>query len=76
MCLSIPGRIIEKEGDAARVDVDGNVVEASLMLIEDAEVGDFVLVHAGVAIEKYEEEDALETIRVLREALGDAPEPE
>jgi hydrogenase expression/formation protein HypC len=52
----------------ATIDVDGVKRSASLMLLEDAAVGDFVIVHAGFAIQKLDEEAALETIRLLKEA--------
>ncbi len=71
MCLSIPGKLIEKNGQLGKVDVDGNEVNANLMVLGDVEVGDYVLVHAGFAIQKYEEQEALETIRMLKEVLGE-----
>lgn len=68
MCLAIPSRIVEKNGNLAVIDVDGVRRDANLMLLEDAEVGDWVIVHAGFAIHKIDEESALETISFLREA--------
>ena len=67
MCLGIPARIIEIEGDMARVDFGGVVRDAAITLIEDPVVGDFVIVHAGFAIQKLDEEDALETLRLFDE---------
>ena len=52
----------------AVIDVDGVKREASLLLLDDAQVGDFVIVHAGFAIQKIDEEAALETLKFLREA--------
>lgn len=72
MCLSIPGRILEQSEGSARVDVDGSLVEADLSLVPDAAVGDYVLVHAGFAIQKYEEAEALETLALLKDALDGA----
>ena len=71
MCLAIPGKVIEINDLSARVEVGGNIVEANVTLVPDAKVGDYVLVHAGFAISKYDEEEALKTIEVLREVLGE-----
>jgi hydrogenase expression/formation protein HypC len=52
----------------ATIDVDGVQLEASLLLLEDAGVGDYVIVHAGFAIQKIDEQAAMETLQFLREA--------
>jgi hydrogenase expression/formation protein HypC len=52
----------------AVIDVDGVRREASLLLLEDARVGDYVIVHAGFAIQTIDEQTALESLRLLREA--------
>jgi hydrogenase expression/formation protein HypC len=70
VCLGIPGRIIGIEGGTARVEVAGAVKEASLALIEDVGVGDYVIIHAGFAIEKVDEAMAMETLRLIDEAAG------
>jgi hydrogenase expression/formation protein HypC len=67
MCLSLPARVIAIEGDMAKVSVGGTVFRAGLQMVDDVTVGDYVLLHAGFAIEKLKEEDALETIRLLKE---------
>lgn len=67
MCLAIPARIIDIEGDMAHVDFGGVVRDAAVTLIEDPAVGDFVIVHAGFAIQKLDEEDALETLKLFKE---------
>ena len=54
----------------AIIDVDGVRRSASLILLEDAAVGDYVIVHAGFAIKKLDEEAALETIRLLKETVA------
>jgi hydrogenase expression/formation protein HypC len=54
----------------ATIDVDGVQREASLLLLEDVEVGDYVIVHAGFAIQKLDEAAAMETLNLLREAAG------
>lgn len=68
MCLAIPSKITHIENDMATIDVDGVKRSASLMLLADAAVGDYVIVHAGFAIQKIDEASALETIRLLKDA--------
>ncbi len=70
MCLAIPSKIVNIDNNMAILDVDGVRREASLLLLEDAEVGDYVIVHAGFAINKVDETAALETIRLLKEAAA------
>ncbi|MBF0210747.1 MAG: HypC/HybG/HupF family hydrogenase formation chaperone [Desulfamplus sp.] len=69
MCLAVPSKIIEINNNVATVDVDGVKREASLMLLDDATIGDYVIVHAGFAISKVDEEAALQTIQYMREML-------
>ena len=70
MCLAVPARVIEVNDLSARVDVEGNVREANLTLLEDVEVGDYVMLHAGFAISKYEPEEAQKTLELIREMLA------
>lgn len=49
MCIAVAGRVVEKEGHKGKVDVRGNILRAELSLV-DAQVGDYVLLHAGCAI--------------------------
>ncbi|MCX6243856.1 MAG: HypC/HybG/HupF family hydrogenase formation chaperone [Bacteroidetes bacterium] len=67
MCLGVPARIISVEGEMATVSVGGVEYSASLRLLPDAAVNDFVIIHAGFAIEKVDPEEALETIRLIHE---------
>jgi hydrogenase expression/formation protein HypC len=67
MCLAIPSKIVKIEDDVGVIDVEGVKKEVSLFLIEDPRVGDFVLVHAGFAIEKIDEAEASESLKLLRE---------
>lgn len=67
MCLSVPARIVELRGRLATVDVMGNRREADVSLVDDPQVGDYVLVHAGFAIEKMSPEDAAESLRLWEE---------
>ena len=70
MCLAIPSKIVKLENSVATIDVDGVRRTASMLLLEDATVGDWVIVHAGFAIQKLDEEGALETIRLLKETVS------
>ena len=67
MCLAIPARIVELEGDKAVVDAMGNRFKARTTLLENVKIGDLVLVHAGFAISKVEEEDARKTWNLIEE---------
>jgi hydrogenase expression/formation protein HypC len=70
MCLAIPSKIVKLENGIATIDVDGVRRTASMLLLEDARVGEWVIVHAGFAIQKLDEEGALETIRLLKETVS------
>lgn len=67
MCLGVPGKIIEiaMDGETAKVDVAGTKKNASLRLMANAEKGDYVILHAGFAIEKIDRKRALETLGIL-----------
>ena len=68
MCLAIPSEIIEIKDKMATIDVGGVRREVSLLLLpEEASVGDYVLVHAGFAIQKIDKEAAEETFRLFEE---------
>lgn len=66
MCLAIPMKIVAKEGFSATVEAEGVSREINLRLLENAQVGDFVLVHAGFAIEKIDEQEAKETLDLMQ----------
>lgn len=70
MCLAIPSKIVKIENDVATIDVDGVRREASLLILENPKVGDYVIVHAGFAIHKINEEDAMESLKLIREAVS------
>jgi hydrogenase expression/formation protein HypC len=72
MCLAIPAKIIEINDLMATIDMEGTQREASLLLLEDAKIGEYVIVHAGFAIHKIDEEEAMASLNVLRElaAMG------
>ena len=68
MCLAIPSKIIKIEDNVATIDVEGVQRKVSLLLLEDAMVGEYVIVHAGFAIQRIDEAAAMETLNLLREA--------
>ncbi len=70
MCLAIPSKITRINNNMATIDVDGVQKEASLLLLEDAGIGDYVIVHAGFAIQKIDEVAAMETLKLLKEAAA------
>jgi len=70
MCLAIPGRIIEISGDKARVQYGEGVTNTANVSLVDVSVGDYVLVHAGFAIQVLSEKEAAETISLWNEMLG------
>jgi hydrogenase expression/formation protein HypC len=85
VCLAIPGRIIEiaaaQDDDSlldctGKVEFGGIIKEVSLALVPAAKVGDYVLIHAGVAINTVDEKEATETIDYIRqiEAMADTPD--
>ncbi|MGC8618654.1 MAG: HypC/HybG/HupF family hydrogenase formation chaperone [Thermoplasmata archaeon] len=73
MCLAIPGKILAINGDHATVDYGGTRHEANISLV-DANVGDYVIVHAGFAIEVLDVIEAEETIEIWKKMLASPPE--
>jgi hydrogenase expression/formation protein HypC len=69
MCLAIPAKVMSVEGHEARVDFGEGVLRDVNVTLVDAKVGDYVLVHAGYAIQVLSEEEALETLRLWNEVL-------
>jgi hydrogenase expression/formation protein HypC len=67
MCLAVPARIVELEGDRAIVDAMGNRWKARTTLLPEAKLGDVVLVHAGFAIALVDEEEAKRTWELFAE---------
>ena len=71
MCLGVPMKILSRDGDSIVAEVDGVRKEASIMLLgEEVAVGDYVIVHAGFAISRLDEEYAVETIRLMKEVFS------
>jgi hydrogenase expression/formation protein HypC len=70
MCLAVPARILEKRADVAQVDFGDGVKRAVNIALVDATIGDYVIVHAGFAIEVLDEHEAMETLRLWDEILA------
>ena len=69
MCLAVPSKITEIRDTVGVVDVDGVTREASLMLLDDVKIGDYVIVHAGFAISKVDQKSAELTLADMRTIL-------
>lgn len=67
MCLAIPGQVVDVRDGAATIDMMGVRRDISLSLTPSARIGDWVLVHAGFAIEVIDAKQAEETIQIVRE---------
>ena len=67
MCLAVPMEIIRIKGDKARALISGLEKEVDVRLLQDLEVGDYVIVHAGFAIEKIDPAEARRTLDLFRE---------
>jgi len=68
MCLAVPALVLEKEGNIGKVDFGGSLREVDLSLV-DAKVGDYVIVHAGFAIQRLDAEEARSTLQLFKEIL-------
>jgi len=69
MCLAVPSKIVELEGDRAVVEIGGARRSAMVTFIENPKIGDYVLLHAGFAIQKWTDED----VREYYEIVGGPP---
>jgi len=70
MCLAVPSRVISVNDMVATVDVHGARMDVSLLLLpEEVEVGEYVIVHAGFAIQKIDREAGDEALRLIRELV-------
>jgi len=71
MCLAVPAEVMEKkENEMALIEIGGVRKDVSLMLVDGVDVGDYVLVHAGFAIDKIDEGEAKKTMQLLEELAG------
>ncbi len=69
MCYAIPGKIIQINKDTALVDYSGIKKKANISLINNIKIGDFVLVHAGFAIQKIQKKTALESLKAIEDHI-------
>jgi|YelNatPaOPRAMG01_1025707.scaffolds.fasta_scaffold44425_3 hydrogenase expression/formation protein HypC len=70
MCLAVPAKVVEivdEENQIAKVEIGGVRRNISVALLDDVRVGDWVLVHVGFAIQKVDEEEAMQTLTLLRQ---------
>lgn len=67
MCLGIPVKVLEIEGTTGIVEFGGVKRAVDLRILENVNVGDYVILHAGFAIQKLDEKEAEETLRLLQE---------
>jgi len=71
MCLGIPAQVVSVAGDSATVEVGGARREVSVILLDGVESGEWVILHAGFAIQKLDPEEAEKTLALFRE-IADA----
>ena len=67
MCLAIPALVKSINGYQAEIDIDGLTRQVSIQLTPDVKVGDYVLLHTGYAINVIDEDEARETLKLLKE---------
>jgi hydrogenase expression/formation protein HypC len=67
MCLGIPAKVISIEESMADVEVGGAIRKVNIQLLSEVKIGDYVLLHAGFAIQKIDEKEAEETLKLLEE---------
>jgi hydrogenase expression/formation protein HypC len=71
MCVAVPTKVVSVQDEEAVVDLSGARRAVSLLLMQDpVKVGDYLLVHAGFAIQKVEEDYAKETLRLFNKMMG------
>jgi hydrogenase expression/formation protein HypC len=75
MCLAIPAKVLRIAGSRADVEVDGTSTTADLSVLPDVKVGDYVMVHAGLAIQKYDEQEAIENLALIRDLFHQSGAP-
>lgn len=78
MCLGVPGKVIEMQSNAAgvtmgKVDFGGIVKDICLAYVPEVKVGDYVIAHAGFAINTLDEQEAIEVFEMLKQ-MGDLAE--
>ena len=74
MCLAIPAKVISVDGTTALVSIEDVEYKASLLLLDDVNPGDYIMLHAGFAIEKVDAAEAALTLQLLIEMEQNRPE--
>lgn len=70
MCLAVPSKIVKIDGDNAVVEIDGIRRTVNISLVRNVQTGDYVLLHAGFAIQKWSEEDVREYREIMKEMVS------
>lgn len=66
MCIGVPGKVISVDGIAAKVDVEGAIIEVGILFVPEVNVGDYVMIHAGQAMAIIDEEYAKQSMEAWR----------
>lgn len=74
MCVAVPCRLVEIDGQNGTAEIGGATLKVRLDLLDQPRVGDYVLIHAGFAIQSMDEQAALETLALLSEAMTNEPD--
>ena len=69
MCYAIPAKILEINGETAKVDYGGVMKNVNICLLDSLKIGDYILIHAGFAIEKLDKKSADESLQLIREIM-------
>jgi len=67
MCLAVPGRVTEIKDKTCIAEIFGVSREVSIELLDDVGIGDYIIIHAGCAIQKVDEQEAMKTIELIKE---------
>jgi len=70
MCLGVPVKVIEKKGKEGVAEFKGVKRRISLELLDEVDVGDYVILHAGFAIQRLDQKEALKTLKLFEELEG------
>ena len=69
MCLAIPMKVIEVKGETARVKCEGIIRDVNIQFLKGVKEGDYVIIHAGIAIEKLDKKEAEKTLRIIKNEI-------
>ena len=69
LCYAIPAKILEIDADTAKVDYGGIIKHANISLVDNVSAGDYVLIHAGFAIERLSRKKAVESLELIRNTV-------